>query len=320
MKYLILASLFLIASPALAITCPEGQISQSVITSPAVPLVPAVTHIVSHEAVTHIVTHEASTHIVHHDAVTHIVHHDAVTHIVTHPAITHDVVVVDTPAYTSCDYVGHNNGDYTNFSCTNHGSNWNEVYKKVNHPAVTHTETIIDTPAWDEVVVDVPAYDETVIDVAAYDEVVVDTAPWDEVVVDSPAYDEVVIDTPEVPGTPATYEDQCVVNPDYTPPVPVVPVVIPRGAGGPPPCIMNGTCPCFGLMGNFLDACIVQKYPNKMLCELAPVQTCFGMKNCTPEPFRCVVPTTPTEQIHNAIFSGMSLPELTQLIIKLFGN
>lgn len=66
-----------------------------------------------------------------------------------------DEVVVDTAAYTSCDYVGAPAGDYKNSSCTSHGDWWQEVYKKTNHAAVTHTvhhdavtheETVIDSP------------------------------------------------------------------------------------------------------------------------------------------------------------------------------
>lgn len=116
----------LVATGASAISCPEGQESKSVLITPEVIGVPAVTHIVSH------------------------------------PAITHEVTIIDTPAYSSFVYVGLGHGDYLKIghhyfkTIFGHGD-----YDKVNHPAVTHQETVIDTPAWDEVVIDVPAVIET---------------------------------------------------------------------------------------------------------------------------------------------------------------
>lgn len=145
MKYLIVGVLFLLpfAVNAEELVCPEGQVVQSVEVSPAIPAVPAVTHI---EVV------------------------------VDTPAW--DEVVIDSPAYTSCDYVGAPAGDYKNSSCTSHGDWWQEVYKKTNHPAVTHT-----------------VHHEAI------------------------THEEVVVDVPEVVGTPAVYENQCVTDPEYMPPV-----------------------------------------------------------------------------------------------------
>jgi hypothetical protein len=128
-KYIILfALLALVSLPVKAseLVCEEGKEVKSVMVSEAVIGVPALTHTISHEA------------------------------------ITHETTVVDTPAYTSYDFVGFGHGDYIkiggNYYKTihNHGN-----YDKVSHPAVTHTEIVVDTPAWEEVVIDAPAVVET---------------------------------------------------------------------------------------------------------------------------------------------------------------
>lgn len=141
---LVFALVPFVSVKAETLTCEVGQKVESVLITPAVPAVPAVTH-------------------------TEVV--------VDTPAW--DEVIIDTPAYTSCDYVGSPAGDYTNSSCTATGPWWLEVYKKVDHPAVTHT-----------------VHHEAI------------------------THEVVVIDVPEVAGTPAVYENQCVVDTSYVPPAP----------------------------------------------------------------------------------------------------
>ena len=129
MKTIILALALVLlfsAGIAQAISCPAGQEVRSVLITPEVIAVPAVTHTVHHEA------------------------------------ITHEETIIDTPAYSSYVHVGWGHGDYIKICDTyfpvqhNHGN-----YDLVHHPAVTHQETVIDTPAWDEEVIDVPAIIET---------------------------------------------------------------------------------------------------------------------------------------------------------------
>jgi hypothetical protein len=133
------------------LTCPEGQKVESVLITPAVIAVPAVTH-------------------------TEVV--------VDTPAW--DEVVVDSPAYTSCDNVGAPSGDYKNSSCTQVSVFWwQNVYKKVSHPAVTHI-----------------VHHEAI------------------------THEVVVVDVPAVEGTPAVYEDQCVVDTSYVPPTPPAPAQV----------------------------------------------------------------------------------------------
>jgi hypothetical protein len=238
-KYILLLVLFPLS--AFALECPVGQEVQSVMITPGTGGTPAVTHEV------------------------------------THPAVTEEQVIIDTPAYTSCDNVGFPAGDYTNSSCTHTGFSWQEVYKKVNHPAVTHTETVVITPAWTETVIDEPA----------------------------------------ILGTDPVYEDQCVVDTDYVPPAPPTPEP-PKPQGTVMPCLIDNTCPCAFFNNNKeFDACVAQRYPNGVWCELKPTQSCFGQwKDCTPEPVQCKEggfgsqPTTVIE-IQNRIIS------LSQQVIGL---
>ena len=116
-----------------------------------------------------------------------------------------------------------------------------------------------------------------------------------------------VVDSPAVPAVPATYETQCVADPDYVPPpvetpddtdIPTPPPAPPVMGSGPPVCLLQGTCPCFGLSGDFLNACVAQKYPGGKMCELVPVKSCFGQLNCVPEAPKCAgMPETPVSPL-----------------------
>ena len=79
-----------------------------------------------------------------------------------------------------------------------HSAEWHYVpgyYDYPHHYVSGHWEV---TPAWDETVIDSPAYDETVVDSEAWDETVHHDA---------------------VPATDPVFEDQCVADPEYVPPV-----------------------------------------------------------------------------------------------------
>ena len=120
-----------------------------------------------------------------------------------------------------------------------------------------------------------------------------------------------MIDSPAVPGTPAVYETQCVTDPNYVPePVSETVVEAPKPMlGSVPPCILNGTCPCFGQIGESLKACIIQNYPGGEMCNLVPVQTCFGnVKGCTPEAPKCEA------EVLGAV--AQSIPSLIQQLIN----
>ena len=184
-------------------------------------------------------------------AVTHSVNHPAVTHIVHHPA-TYKCPTNDN-AYSSSSHKDCSRLLYI-------GHEWKTRY----------ADKVIDTPAYDETVIDTPAYDETVID---------------------------------SPAVPAVTEMQCVSDPNYVPVVepPVVepPVVVPspvitlspnRFASSIFFCFLTGQCPCLGFTGEFYNSCIVQKYPNHIMCELKPIRTCAFMspfQMCVPEPYQC---------------------------------
>jgi len=318
-KLLLIVGLCLIALPAYAITCPAGQMVGSVLITPEVVAVPAVTHTV------------------HHDVVTHIVNHPAITHVVNHPA-TYKCPTNES-AYTSNDH---------HKACL--------VFR--GHPIHDwrYTDKVIDVPAWDETIVDTPAWDETVIDTPAWDEIIVDVpavvavpAVYENQCVADPSYDvcpnlagnqntmpsgyeafesicRVVDVCPNISGyqssVPTIYDlvgDSCVPNGlKETPTSSVKPMIV---DGGPPRCLIDGTCPCFSATGKNLEACIAQKYPNGKYCELAPVRTCFGQwKDCTPEAPKCAVATASMSigaQIQIAANNGMSITELVKLIWSL---
>jgi hypothetical protein len=54
-----------------------------------------------------------------------------------------------------------------------------------------------------------------------------------DMIVDVPAYDEVVIDVPAVPEVPAVYQEQCVADTSYVPPV-ITPEITPEPVVNPP--------------------------------------------------------------------------------------
>ena len=94
-----------------------------------------------------------------------------------------------------------------------HTVHHDEVSHVVHHDAVTHQVFVSGhfVGSWPHLVW-VPGHFETIVDSLA----------WDETVVDSAAYDEEVVDVPAVMAVAPTYEDQCVVDPGYVPPVEVV--------------------------------------------------------------------------------------------------
>lgn len=177
---------------------------------------------VKHPAVTHTETveHEATGHWVDVPAVTHVVHHDAVTH-------EEQKWVVDKAAWTETKYksvvvcndcgkqfdtydawkahqkaqmraaiAAQEAGEtYTGPQCGAYGSR-QVADGTIEHPEEGHYEnvTITDSEAWDETVTDKPASREYVIDKAAWTETitVTDKAAWEEKVwkVDKAAWTE----------------------------------------------------------------------------------------------------------------------------------
>ena len=90
-------------------------------------------------------------------------------------------------------------------------------------------------------------------------------------------------------------------EPIVEPVVETVKVTSSDGGSIPLPIIW-GTAPCFGMWGESLDACVIQKYPNGELCNLVPVRTCVGLpfgSNCIPEPLKCE--ETESEKIESII-------------------
>lgn len=217
-KLLIIATALLlpISVSADELSCPAGTHEESVQTAPAIEGTPAITHTVHHDAITHTAT---------------VVDTPAFDEVIVDtPAF--DETVIDVPAHFDYVYVGHDNGDYDNDNVGhNHGSydhttghiyvyvgaghgDYNFVlhshhgdYNQVSTPAITH-------------IVHHPAITHTVHH---------DAITHEETVIDTPAFDEVVVDEPGTPGTPATFENQCVADP-------VVPqdelVVPPEGNNG----------------------------------------------------------------------------------------
>lgn len=162
---------------------------------------------VKHPAVTHTETveHEATGHWVDVPAVTHVVHHDAVTH-------TEQKWVVDKAAWSEGVYesviVCACGAEFSSMSAIKahvlketegyHGSygSVERLVKTIEHPEEGHYEnvTITDSEAWDETVIDKAASRDYVIDKAAWTETitVTDKAAWEEKVwkVDKAAWTE----------------------------------------------------------------------------------------------------------------------------------